>query len=523
MEREIICKIENITKEFPGTKALDQVSFDIAKGEIHAIVGENGAGKSTLMNILSGVYHPEGGRVIFEGQECHFASTNEARQAGIAMIHQELSLASQMTAAENVFINRMPKNRFGFIDYKKMNNDCMEYLKRLNVSYISPKTKAKNLSISEQQLLEISKAISLNARMIIMDEPTSSLTSSEVEFLLQVVMQLREQGVSILYISHKLEEIRRIADTITVLRDGYHIITKPASQMTEQQMVNYMVGREFQGVGKRDFIRNYEGRKPILSVRNLYDMAGKVKNVSFDLYPGEVLGLTGLVGAGRTEVLQCIFGANKMKSGQIFWNGEEVHINDCNDAIKLGIGLIPEGRKIQGLFLKMSVKENEMIVYEKQKAKMGIRNVKESNSIAQAYREKLRVKTPTLDTPVSSLSGGNQQKTIVARWLMNEPKVLFMDEPTHGIDIGAKNEIYKIIDDLAKEGVAVILLSSEMPEILSLADRIMVMHHGYKRGELMNDEADQVKILSYTLEDAVTQDELDDRKRSAEEYEEGRH
>lgn len=283
MEREIICKIENITKEFPGTKALDQVSFDIAKGEIHAIVGENGAGKSTLMNILSGVYHPEGGRVIFEGQECHFASTNEARQAGIAMIHQELSLASQMTAAENVFINRMPKNRFGFIDYKKMNNDCMEYLKRLNVSYISPKTKAKNLSISEQQLLEISKAISLNARMIIMDEPTSSLTSSEVEFLLQVVMQLREQGVAILYISHKLEEIRRIADTITVLRDGQHIITKPASQMTEQQMVNYMVGREFQGVGKRDFIRNYEGRKPILSVRNLYDMAGKVKNVSFDL------------------------------------------------------------------------------------------------------------------------------------------------------------------------------------------------------------------------------------------------
>lgn len=275
MEREVICKIENITKEFPGTIALNQVSFEIGRGEIHAIVGENGAGKSTLMNILSGVYHPEKGRVIFDGSECHFDSTNDARQAGIAMIHQELSLASSMTAAENVFINRMPKTKYGLIDYKKMNQDCAGYLEKLGVKYLSPKKKVKDLSISEQQLLEISKAVSLNAKMIIMDEPTSSLTSAEVEFLLKVVMQLREEGVSILYISHKLEEIRRIADTITVLRDGQHVITQSASEMTEQQMVNYMVGREFQGIGKRKFITSYEGREPVLSVRNLYDAVGK--------------------------------------------------------------------------------------------------------------------------------------------------------------------------------------------------------------------------------------------------------
>ena len=428
------------------------------------------------------------------------------------MIHQELSLAGSMTAAENVFMNRMPRNRFGMIDYAKMNSNCARYLEKLGVSYISPKKKVKEMSISEQQLLEISKAVSLNAKMIIMDEPTSSLTSTEVEFLLKVVMQLKNEGVSILYISHKLEEIMRIADTITVLRDGEHIITEPASEMSEQKMVSYMVGREFEGINQRNFMTDYADKTPVLSVRNLYDMAGKVKNVSFDLYPGEVLGLTGLVGAGRSEVLQCIFGANMIKSGQIFVDGKEVHIGSCDDEIKLGIGLIPEGRKIQGLFLKMSVKENEMIVYEKQHSRHGIRNDRESNRLAQEYKDKLRIKTPTLETPIVNLSGGNQQKAIVARWLMNNPKILFMDEPTHGIDIGAKNEIYKIIDDLSRQGVAVILLSSEMPEVLSLADRIMIMHHGYKRGELMNAEADQVKILSFTLEDAVTEDELEERE-----------
>ena len=338
MSEEIICKIDNIVKQFPGTTALDHVSFNVKRGEVHAIVGENGAGKSTLMNILSGVFPPTEGTVTFNGKECHFASPSEAEQAGIAMIHQELSLSPTMTAAENVYMNRMPVNKLGLVNYKKMYADCAALLEKLGVSYISPKAKVRNLSVSEQQLLEICKAVSCNAQMLIMDEPTSSLTDTEVKFLLNIVNQLREEGISILYISHKLEEILTIADTITVLRDGQHIATEPAAGMTEQHMVSLMVGREYEGSHKRNFITDYSGKTPILSVRNLYDMAGKVKNVSFDLYPGEVLGLTGLVGAGRSETLQCIFGANMRKSGQIFINGEEVNIKNCDDAIKHGIG-----------------------------------------------------------------------------------------------------------------------------------------------------------------------------------------
>lgn len=353
---DYICRIKNVVKRFPGTTALDGVSFDIQRGEIHAIVGENGAGKSTLMNILSGVYGATEGVVEFNGQDCHFENTADAKAAGIAMIHQELSLATTMTAAENVFINRMPKNKLGLVDYGKMNADCQAYLDRLGVGYISPKAIVKNLSVSEQQLLEISKALSLNAQMIIMDEPTSSLTNTEVEFLLKIVTGLRDQGVTILYISHKLEEILTIADTITVLRDGMHIATKPRAELDEHAMVSLMVGRDFQNLHDRAFMTDYAGKTPILKVENLCDMAGRVKNVSFELYEGEVLGLTGLVGAGRSELLQTIFGANMLKSGKIYIEGKEVKIRNCADAIRHGLALIPEGRKIQGLFLKMSVK-----------------------------------------------------------------------------------------------------------------------------------------------------------------------
>ena len=333
-----------------------------------------------------------------------------------------------------------------------------------------------------------------------------------MHFLLKIVKQLKSEGISILYISHKLEEILEIADTITVLRDGTHIGTYPASEMDEHKMVSMMVGRDFQGAHKRDFITDFSGRKPILSVKNLYDMAGRVKNVSFDLYPGEVLGLTGLVGAGRSETLQCIFGANMLKSGTIEIDGKPVKIRDCNDAISHGMGMIPEGRKIQGLFLKMNVKENILMVYQRMQAKHGILSTKSLDDAAEEYSKKLNVKTASMDAPITSLSGGNQQKTIVARWLMNNPKILFMDEPTHGIDIGAKDEIYKIIDDLTKQGVAVVLISSEMPEVLSLCDRIIVMHHGYKRGEVFNAETDQENLMSYTLDSAMTEDEKRERQ-----------
>jgi ABC-type sugar transport system ATPase subunit len=501
MAQTVICKINNITKQFPGVTALRDISFEIEKGKVHAVVGENGAGKSTLMNILSGVYHADEGTVEFEGIPVFFSQPRAAQLAGIAMIHQELSLAQHMSAAENVFVGRLPKNRFGFVDRKKMYQECESFLSRLGVSHINPKTLVKNLSVSEMQLLEIVKALSLEARMLIMDEPTSSLTSSEIDFLLKIVDKLRQEGVSTLYISHKLEEVMFIADTITVLRDGQHIATRPKTEMDEQTMINLMVGRDFNKIVHREYMTAYEGRTPLLEVRHLSDADGRVRDVSFSLYAGEVLGLTGLVGAGRTELLQSIFGIQKIKSGEILINGNKTEIKSPRDAINLGMGLIPEGRKIQGLFLKMPVEDNMIIVVLRTLCgKLGLIKKGKTRGLSAEYVDKLSIKTPSVHQIVDNLSGGNQQKTIVARWLMNNPKILLMDEPTHGIDIGAKAEIYRIVDDLSKQGVSVILLSSELPEVLSLCDRIMVMHHGELRGILSHDEADQIKIMSYTLE-----------------------
>jgi ABC-type sugar transport system ATPase subunit len=498
---EIICKINGISKHFPGVTALDNVGFEIEKGKVHAIVGENGAGKSTLMNILSGVYHADGGSVEFLGNPVLFSQPRIAQLAGIAMIHQELSLAPHMTAAENIFEGRMPKKFAGFVDFKKMNKDCAELLSGLGISNISPKTLVKNLSVSEMQLLEIAKALSFNAQMLIMDEPSSSLTKTEIDFLLKIIDKLRKEGVTILYISHKLEEVLFIADIITVLRDGQHIVTRPKEDMDEKKLINLMVGREFSQIISREFIRSYEEKTPLLEVRDISDSAGRVKNVSFSLYPGEVLGLTGLVGAGRSELLQAIFGVQKLAAGEIFMYGKKLSIKKPQDAIKAGIGLIPEGRKIQGLFLKLTVKDNMIMVYLKNLCyKTGLIKKKKSFELSLEYVKKLAIKTPSINQIVDNLSGGNQQKTIIARWLMNNPKILLMDEPTHGIDVAAKSEIYRIIDDLSQMGVSVILLSSEMPEVLSLCDRIMVMHHGEIRGILRHDEADQVKIMSHILE-----------------------
>lgn len=501
MDNNVICKINHITKRFPGVIALDNVNFEIMRGEIHAIVGENGAGKSTLMNVLSGVYPADEGNFEFEGREANFKEPKDAQDAGIAMIHQELSLSPHMTAYENVFEGRMFKNKFGFIDRKKMATECKRYLENLGVGYINPKSLVKNLSVSEMQLLEIAKAISLNSKMLIMDEPSSSLTNTEIVFLINIIRKLKNEGVSILYISHKLEEVMEIADRITVLRDGQYIETRAKKDMDIKTMISMMVGRNFDQTAHREFIRDYSDKKPILEVEHLYDYSGKVKDISFQLYKGEVLGLTGLVGAGRTELLQTIFGASKAKSGTIKINGEAVDISSTTKAIKLGMGLIPEGRKTQGLFLKMSVKDNMLSVYLKEVCNtIHFINSKKANAVANEYVDKLNIKTPGLRQYINNLSGGNQQKAIVARWLMNRPSILFMDEPTHGIDVGAKSEIYRIIDDLSKSGVSVILLSSELPEVLSMCDRIMIMHHGELRVILKHDEADQVKIMEYTLE-----------------------
>lgn len=502
MSEDIICRIVNVTKVFPGVIALNNVSFDIKKGEIHAIIGENGAGKSTLMNILSGVYYPDEGHIEFEGNVIKFRDPRHAQHTGIAMIHQELSLSRYMSVAENIYQGRMLTKSFGFIDRKKMISECRKYLTTLGVDNIDPRVLVKYLSVSQMQLIEIAKAVSLNAKLLIMDEPTSSLTTGEITLLLKIMKSLKNEGVSILFITHKLEEVLEIADRITVLRDGSYIDTLQKDDATLEKMVSLMVGRNFEKKAHREFIQDYSDREVILEVQNL-SSSDRVKNVSFKLYKGEVLGLTGLVGSGRTELLQSIFGMEKMASGKVLINGKEVKINHPADAIKLGLGMIAEDRKEQGMLLKLSVQDNMTIVHLKElSSALQFINKKRSKEISNKYVNLLSIKTPSLKQISKNLSGGNQQKTIIARWLMNQPKILFMDEPTHGIDVGAKAEIYKLIDELSKMGVSVILLSSELPEVLALCDRIMVMHHGQLKGILHHQEADQVKIMSFILENS---------------------
>jgi len=501
LNEQIICKIVNVTKVFPGVVALKNVSFDIKKGEIHAIVGENGAGKSTLMNILSGVYHPDEGHIEFEGNIVKFRDPRDAQGVGIAMIHQELSLSRSMSVAENIYQGRMLKNAFGFIDRKRMVAECKKYLKSLGVEGVDPRTLVKSLSVSQMQLVEIAKAVSLNARLLIMDEPTSSLTAGEISILLNIMKSLKKDGVSILFITHKLEEVLEIADRITVLRDGNFIETLQKEDATLEKIVSLMVGRAFEKKVHREFIKDYSDREVVLEVQKL-SVANKVKDVSFKLYKGEVLGLTGLVGSGRTELLQGIFGMEKVNAGTVLLSGKPVAISHPSDAIKLGIGMVAENRKEQGMFLKLSVQDNMTIVHLKNLANaLQFINKKKAREIANYYVKLLSIKTPSLKQIANNLSGGNQQKTILARWLMHEPKILFLDEPTHGIDVGAKAEIYHLIDDLSKMGVSIILLSSELPEVLTLCDRIMVMHHGMLKGILSHQEADQVKIMNFILED----------------------
>lgn len=501
MEDNTICRVVDIAKVFPGVVALKNVSLDIRKGEIHGIIGENGAGKSTLMNVLAGVYQPEEGHVEFDGRVVNFRDPRDAQDLGIAMIYQELSLSRYMSVAENIYQGRMLKNRFGLIDRKKMFSECRKYMKNLGVEYIDPRVLVKNLSVSQMQLVEIAKAVHLNSKLLIMDEPTSSLTSGEITLLMGIMRALKDSGVSILFITHKLEEVQEITDRVTVLRDGRLIETLETKKASIDKLVSSMVGREFEKIVHRQFITDYSDRKVVLEVRGL-NIEKKVKDASFELYEGEVLGLTGLMGAGRTELLQGIFGIDRISSGTVLVNGKPVKIQHPADAIKLGMGMIPEGRKQQGMFLKLNVKDNMTMVHLKQLAsRLTFIKKKLQRKVASKYVKELAIKTPSLEQISENLSGGNQQKTIVARWVMHKPQIFFLDEPTHGIDVGAKAEIYNIIDGLAKSGVSIVLLSSELPEVLTLCDRIMVMHHGEIKGILSHEDADQVKIMNMTVED----------------------
>lgn len=497
MEQQIVYEAKNITKNFPGVKALDNVSVDIRKGEVHALVGENGAGKSTLMKILSGSYFQNEGQLIFEGKEVNFKNPKDAQNIGIAMIHQELSLSQHLSVAENIFQGRLLKNKFGFVNRKKMYKESIKYLSQIGVNNINPKTLIKELSASQMQLVEIAKALSLNAKVLIMDEPTASLTQGETSDLLKIIYELKNKGVSIIYISHKLEEIMDVADRITVFRDGKYIDTLNKNDTEIPEIISMMVGRNFDSDFKRNFIEDYSKTPVIMEVKN-FNRGKKVKNVGFKLYKGEVLGITGLVGAGRTELIQAIFGSDKCDCGEVYINNKKCTIKSTTDAIKNGMALVPEGRKTQGLFLKMTVSENMTMAHMKSlKNKFKLISKSEQCKISEEYVKKLNIKTPSISQKIVNLSGGNQQKTIIARWLMNNPKILFLDEPTHGIDIGAKSEIYEMINELSKSGVSIVLISSELPEVLKLCDRVLVMHEGEVKGKLLNKEANQETIMHF--------------------------
>jgi len=497
-QETIRLKLEGIGKSFPGVRALDGIDLEIRAGEIHAIMGENGAGKSTLMNLLSGVYRPDEGRMVRDGTPVSFRDTREAQEHGIAMIHQELSLMPHLSVAENIWLGRLPRNAAGFTDRKRMRSDTVKALEQLGVCEFGPDTIVGSLSTSQMQLVEIAKALTLDARILIMDEPTSSLTDRETDTLLALMRSLAANGVSVLFISHRIDEVFAVAQRLTVLRDGRHIATLPRSECDAESILSLMVGREF----NKSFHRNHPiveaEAAPVLEVRGL--RSGKaVCDVSFKIHPGEILALTGLVGAGRTETVETIFGARRKDAGEILVEGKPVAIRHPADAVKLGLGLVPEGRKIQGIFPELSVRSNMTVARLPALARALFIRGDEERRCADDYRVRLDVKTPSLEQPMKYLSGGNQQKAIFCRWLMNNPMVLFLDEPTHGIDVGAKEEIYRIVNDLAEKGMAIVLISSELPEVLTLADRILVMRDGRIAAEIKHEDATQELILRHAV------------------------
>lgn len=493
---EYVLELKNIYKSFPGVKVLEDVTLQVRPGEVHALMGENGAGKSTLMKILMGIYKADQGSIFLEGKETVIHGPKDAMSKGISMIHQELNTVLDMEVAENVFVGReLLKKGFEklkIVDIARMREETGKYFREMNID-IDPRAKMRTLSVAEMQLVEIVKAISLNSRIIVMDEPTSAITEKEATVLFAQIERLKKQGVAIIYISHKMDEIFRISDTITVLRDGQWIGTKPAKELDNDMLIKMMVGRELTDIYPKDPV---EIGEVVLEVKNL-SRGKKVQNASFSLRKGEVLGIAGLVGAGRSELVETIFGLYPKTGGQIFLHGKEVHIKSSADAIKNKMALITEDRKQTGLNLIVSVKENIASVSIGKLSNHGIVNDKKINEVSEKYIRELKIKTPDGNAIVGNLSGGNQQKVVLAKWLLDEPDIIIFDEPTRGIDIGAKRDIYLLINNLAKEGKAVIVISSEMAEVMGICDRILVMAEGKINGEVRREEFSQEVIMGY--------------------------
>lgn len=487
---EPILQVKNICKVFPGVKALTDVSADFYPGEVHTLVGENGAGKSTLIKIISGVYTPTEGQVFLEGKEMKFTSPGQAIDAGIAVIHQELSIAKDLTVAENIYLGREPK-KGGLLDRKKMNNDAQEILDFMRVNMKATQL-AGSLNAAQQQMIEIAKVISKNAKVVVMDEPTSSLSESEIDALFEQVHILKKKNVAIIYITHRLKELTQICERVTVLRDGCKVDTMMVKDVTEKDIVNSMVGREMGDYyNKKEHTRG----KEMLRVEGL-TRKGVFENVSFTAYAGEIVGFSGLVGAGRTEVMEAIFGATPIDSGKVFLEGQEVHFNSPMDAINAKVGLVTEDRRRTGLLLQKKIKENiSLPSLPKHKNGMGFVDTKWEVDVAEEYMKKLRIKAPNIDTILSTLSGGNQQKVILSKWLVADSKVLILDEPTRGIDVNARSEFYTLMNDFVEDGGCIIMISSEMPEVLGVSDRVIVMRGGKISGELTREEANEQSIM----------------------------
>ena len=493
MGHDVLLQMTDICKEFPGVKALDHVSLTVKRGTVHALMGENGAGKSTLMKCLFGMYAKDGGQIFLEGKEINFKNSKEALENGVAMVHQELNQALKRNVMDNLWLGRYPLKAGVMVDEKKIYDDTVALFDKLGL-VVNPKQIMSTMPVSQRQMVEIAKAVSFNSKIIVFDEPTSSLTEPEVEKLFEIINMLRDQGCGIIYISHKMKEILRISDEVTIMRDGTYVATKAAKDLTTEEIIRLMVGRE---LGNQFPPKTNVPGEVSLEVEGLTAQYSLLKDVTFKAHKGEILGVAGLDGSGRTETLENIFGIATRKRGSIKLNGKECLNRNARESIKNGFALLTEERRATGIFGILSIRENTVISSLKRHLKAGIYlNDKTMKEDTQHYIEAMRTKTPTQETKIRSLSGGNQQKVILSRWLLTEPDVLLLDEPTRGIDVGAKYEIYQLIIDLANKGKTVIMVSSEMPELLGTCDRILVMSGGRLAGEVDAKNTSQEEIMT---------------------------
>ncbi|CAJ1767796.1 Galactose/methyl galactoside import ATP-binding protein MglA [Aeromonas veronii] len=491
-QSEWLLEMIDVSKSFPGVKALDNVNLRVRPHSVHALMGENGAGKSTLLKCLFGIYEKDQGKIFFKGQEINFTSSKEALENGVSMVHQELNLVLQRTVMDNMWLGRYPTKGW-FIDHGKMYDDTKRIFDELDID-IDPKVKVATLSVSQMQMIEIAKAFSYDAKIVIMDEPTSSLTEKEVNHLFKIINKLKDKGCGIVYISHKMEEIFQLCDEITILRDGQWVATQPLKGMTMDQIIGMMVGRE---LTQRFPEKTNQPKEVILEIEHLTAKnQPSIQDITFNLHKGEILGIAGLVGAKRTDIVETLFGIRDRSQGSIKLHGKEVANHNAHEAIRNGFALVTEERRSTGIYSRLDIAFNSLIAnMDSYKGSMGLLSDNKMKSDTQWVIDSMRVKTPTQQTQIGSLSGGNQQKVIIGRWLLTQPEILMLDEPTRGIDVGAKFEIYQLILELAKKDKGIIIISSEMPELLGITDRIMVMSNGRVAGIVNTKETDQSEIL----------------------------